>query len=63
VTNYVDLTLKSPADEPKVRQAMEPVCRDLNERIEPVRDTPAPVRSFTPAPGMCTLRYRVRVLP
>jgi len=63
VTNYVDLTFKSSEDEQEARKTLEPICRDLNERVEPVREAPVSVQVFTTVPGQRTLRYRVRVLP
>ena len=63
INNYVDLTLESSADEQRAKEAIDPVCRELNHRIEPVRDVPALVRQFPGPRGRMTLRYRVRVLP
>lgn len=63
VNNYVDLALKSPADEARARAAIDPVRHDLNERIEAVRDLPAMVWRFNGTDGRVTLRYRIRVLP
>ena len=42
---------------------MGPVCDDLNQRIEPIRDEPALADRFGGPRGQVTLRYLVRVLP
>ena len=63
INNYVDITLKSPDDEQKAREVIEPVCRDLNERIEAIREEPALAIRFEGPGQPTTLRYRVRVLP
>jgi small conductance mechanosensitive channel len=63
VNNYLDLVLTSAADEERAKDAIAPVCRDLNQRIEPIREEPVPVERFDGPQGRVTLRYRVRVLP
>ena len=63
VDNYVDLTLKSSTDEARAGAAADPVCQDLNYRIEPIREVPALIWRFAGPQGRVTLRYRVRVLP
>ena len=63
VSNYVDITLKSSADEDRAKIAIGAVCADLNQRIEPVRDEPTLSECFRGRHDSVTLRYRVRVLP
>ncbi|MHC4697912.1 MAG: mechanosensitive ion channel domain-containing protein [Planctomycetota bacterium] len=63
VSNYVDITLKSSTDEDRARSAISPVCAELNQRIEAVRDEPALSERFPGRHDSVTLRYRVRVLP
>jgi len=63
VSNYVDIALKKAGDESGAKNALEPVCIDLNRRVEPVRDVPVVDRQFTGPEGLLILRYRVRVLP
>ncbi|MFQ5590948.1 MAG: mechanosensitive ion channel domain-containing protein [Phycisphaerae bacterium] len=63
VNNYVDIMLKTGADEERAREAIEPTCQDLNQRIEPVREKPALAWRFSGPRDQVTLRYRVRVLP
>ncbi|MCH7719453.1 MAG: mechanosensitive ion channel [Planctomycetes bacterium] len=63
VSNYVDITLKSSADEDRAKIAIGAVCVDLNQRIEPVRDEPVMAQCFRGPRDSVTLRYRVRVLP
>ncbi|UCD28635.1 MAG: mechanosensitive ion channel family protein [Planctomycetota bacterium] len=63
VDNYVDITLKPSADESRVIKSVQPVCEDLNQRIEPVKDVPVMVKQFAGPGGRLILRYRVRVLP
>lgn len=63
VNNYVDITLKTPADEQRAVKVIEAVCEDLNQRIEPVREAPTLVKRFNGPQGRLILRYRVRVLP
>jgi len=63
VDNYVDFTLKTVDDEGRAKSAIEPLCHDLNQRIEPVRETPTLTERFTSLQEQVTLRYRVRVLP
>ncbi len=63
VSNYVDIRLKSPADEDRAKTAIGAVCSDLNQRIEPVRDEPILAQCFHGGHDSVTLRYRVRVLP
>jgi small conductance mechanosensitive channel len=63
VSNYVDITLKSSADEDRAKIAIGAVCTDLNQRIEPVRDEPTLSECFRGRHDSVTLRYRVRVLP
>ena len=63
VDNYIDIALESSGDEDRAASAMAPVCRDLNHRLEPMRDEPTLVRRFAGPHGRVRLRYRVRVLP
>jgi len=63
VDNYVDFTLQSIGDENRAQNAIDTVCQDLNQRIEPIRDTPVLTDRFPTAGQQITLRYRVRVLP
>jgi len=63
VSNYVDITLKSPADEDRAKIAVGAVCAEINQRIEPVRDLPTLSECFHGRHDGVTLRYRVRVLP
>lgn len=63
VNNYVDVVLKSAKDRARAVTAIEPMCRDLNRRIEPVRDVPRLAAEFPGPSGRLTLRYRVSVLP
>ncbi len=63
VSNYVDITLKSSADEDRAKIAIDAVCADLNQRVEPIRDEPGLSECFRGPRDSVTLRYRVRVLP
>lgn len=63
VDNYVDITLAARADEHKAKSVIEPVCRDLNRRLEPMREEPRFVSRFVGPGDQLTLRYRLRVLP
>jgi len=63
VDNYVDISLKNSADEQRAVSAIGPVCEDLNQRIEPVRNIPTLVKRFSGPQGRLVLRYQVRVLP
>lgn len=63
VSNYVDITLKSSADEDRAKIAIGAVCTDLNQRIEPVRNEPVMAQCFRGPHDSVTLRYHVRVLP
>ena len=63
VSNYVDITLKSPADEDRAKIVVGAVCAEINQRIEPVRDLPTLSECFHGRHDGVTLRYRVRVLP
>ncbi|MHC4477853.1 MAG: mechanosensitive ion channel family protein [Planctomycetota bacterium] len=63
VNNYVDLTVKSSADADRAAGTIEPVCGDLNQRLEPIRDEPSLAERFAGPQGRVTLRYLVRVLP
>ena len=63
VDNYVDVVLKSCADEDRARAAIDALCPDLNRRVEPVRDEPQCVQRFSGPQGGVVLRYRLRVLP
>jgi small conductance mechanosensitive channel len=63
VDNYVDVTVKSSADADRTAKAIEPVCGDLNQRLEPIRDEPSLAERFAGPQGRVTLRYLVRVLP
>jgi hypothetical protein len=63
INNYVDVTLNNPDDQQRAVKAIGPVCEDLNQRIEPVREVPALVKQFSGPQGRHILRYQVRVLP
>ena len=63
VDNYVDITLKSSADEDRAKAAIDAVCPNLNQRIEPLRNEPALASRFSAPHDRAVLRYRVSVLP
>jgi small conductance mechanosensitive channel len=63
VDNYVDVTLESDGDVNRARHAIDALCEDLNQRIEPVREEPEMVQRFSGPNGRATVRYRLRVLP
>jgi len=60
---YVDVVLKSAADEERGRAAIDALCPDLNRRVEPLHEQPACTECFAGPQGRVTLRYRLRVLP
>jgi len=64
VDNYVDIRLESGEDAGKAKKAIEGVCREINERVEVVKEEPSYVDSFVGADGQGrVIRYLVRVLP
>jgi small conductance mechanosensitive channel len=63
VDNYVDVVLASSADEAQAKEAIAPVCADLNRRLEPIRSEPILDFRFLGPEDQATLRYLVRVLP
>ena len=63
VNNYVDIPLKSIADEQRAQEVIDPLCEDLNHRVEAMRSTPRLVVCFDEAKGRVVMRYRVSVLP
>lgn len=63
VDNYVDVVLKSRADADRAKAAIDAICPDLNQRIEPIRMEPSLTNRFTCSRSREVLRYRVRVLP
>lgn len=63
VDNYVDIILKSSADEDGAKTAIDAVCPDLNQRVEPVQGVPSLAERFAGLYGRVILRYCLRVLP
>ena len=64
VDNYVDLRLENGKDTPKAKAALQGICREINERVEVVKEEPSYVDSFLGADGEGrVIRYLVRVLP
>ena len=63
VDNYIDIALKSPADEERARRAIDAVCPVINQRVEPVRGVPFLADRFGGPGERVILRYCLRVLP
>ncbi len=63
VDNYVDVPLKSRTDATRVRRLIEPICMELNQRLEPLKEQPEFTHRFDLPGNRAVLRYRLRVLP
>jgi len=63
VNNFIDLTFKASIDQQRVEKIIKPICVDLNQRVEPVRDVPHLAERFNGLQNTVILRYCVQVLP